>query len=140
MRCLRVRSFTGAKRPWFAAGALLALAGVSGCGNQYRPVVTPIAPTGPAPQPTAYVVAFSQPGLNTQTGTSSPCPGTAYTQPGVVTLLDVSGDSILAQALVGNGPLTFALDSTGSTAFSTNCDGTVSTVPLSTTLQTKNVL
>ena len=140
MRCLRVRSFTGAKRPWFAAGALLALAGVSGCGNQYRPVVTPIAPTGPAPQPTAYVVAFSQPGLNTQTGTSSPCPGTAYTQPGVVTLLDVSGDSVMAQALVGNGPLTFALDSTGSTAFSTNCDGTVSTVPLSTTLQTKNVL
>ncbi len=139
MRCLRVRSVTGSKGPWFAAG-VLALAGVSGCGNQYRPVVTPIAPTGPAPQPTAYVVAFSQPGLSQQTGTSTPCPGTPYGQPGVVTLLDVSGDAVMAQALVGTGPLTFALDSTGSTAYSTNCDGTVSSVPLSTSLQSKNVL
>ena len=138
MRCLRVRSVTGPKGPWFAAG-VLALAGVSGCGNQYRPVVTPIAPTGPAPQPTAYVVAFSQPGLTQQTG-SSPCPGTPYGQPGVVTLLDVSGDAVMALATLGTGPLTFALDATGSTAYSTNCDGTVSSVPLSTSLQSKNVL
>jgi YVTN family beta-propeller protein len=140
MRCLRVRSVTGPKRPWFAVGALLALAGVSGCGNQYRPVVTPIAPTGPAPQPTSFVVAFSQPGLVQQTGTTNPCPGTPYNQPGVVTLIDFSGDSVMALATVGTGPLTFALDSTGSTAYSTNCDGTVSGVPLSTTLQSKNVL
>jgi len=138
MRCLRVRSVTGRRSPWFAAG-VLALAGVSGCGNQYRPVVTPIAPTGPASQPTAYVIAFSQPGLTPQTG-SSPCPGTPYGQPGVVTLLDVSGDAVMALATLGTGPLTFALDSTGSTAYSTNCDGTVSSVPLSISLQSKNVL
>ncbi len=138
MRYLRVRSVTGPKRPWFAAG-VLALAGVSGCGNQYRPVVTPIPPTGPAPQPQAFVVAFSQPGLTTG-GTSNPCPQTPYTQAGVVTLVDISGDSVTALANAGTGPLTFALDPSGSTAYSMNCDGTVSTVPLSTTLQSKNVL
>ncbi len=141
MRCLRVRSVTGPGSPWFAAGVLLALAGVAGCGNQYRPVVTPVAPTGPAPQPTSYVVAFSQPGLTQQTGAPSPCPGTPYTQQGVVTLVDFSGDSVMALATIGStGPLTFALDATGSTAYSTNCDGTVSTVPISATLQSKNVL
>jgi YVTN family beta-propeller protein len=57
-----------------------------------------------------------------------------------VTLVDFSGDSVLALATLGTGPLTFALDPTGSTAYSENCDGTVSTVPLSTTLQSKNVL
>jgi YVTN family beta-propeller protein len=141
MRCLRVRSLSGPKGSWVAAGALLALAGVSGCGNQYRPVVTPIAPTGPAPQPASYVVAFSQPGLVLPPpGASNPCPTTPYGQPGVVTLVDFSGDSVLALATLGTGPLTFALDPTGSTAYSENCDGTVSTVPLSTTLQSKNVL
>jgi YVTN family beta-propeller protein len=85
------------------------------------------------------VVAFSQPGL-AQGTVSNPCPGTPYGQPGVVTLVDFSGDSVMALATVGTGPLTFALDSTGSTAYSTNCDGTVSTVPLSATLQSKNVL
>ncbi|QNI33104.1 hypothetical protein H7849_03755 [Alloacidobacterium dinghuense] len=137
-----MRSVTGPKRPWFAAGALLALAGVSGCGNQYRPVVTPIPPTGPAPAPTSFVVAFSQPGLTPggTAGPSSPCPTKPYGQPGVVQLVDFSGDSLMALATIGNGPLTFALDTTGSTAYSTNCDGTISTVPISTTLQTKNVL
>lgn len=141
MRCLRVRSVTG-----FTAGALIALAGVCGCGNQYRPVVTPIAPTGPAPQPQSFVVAFSQPGLTQPTaGASSPCPNTPVSstiqaQPGVVTLVDFSGDNVMALATIGTGPLTFALDATGSTAYSTNCDGTISTVPISTTLQSKNVL
>jgi YVTN family beta-propeller protein len=58
----------------------------------------------------------------------------------VVTLVDFSGDNVMAQAIIGTGPLTFALDATGSTAYSVNCDGTVSTVPISTSLQSKNVL
>lgn len=141
MRYLRVLSITGPKRPWFIAGAL-ALAGVSGCGNQYRPVVTPITPTGPASQPQSYVVAYSQPNLTTpQLGATNPCPNTtSTTSPGIVTMIDFSGDTVLAQANLGTGPLTFSLDASGSTAYSTNCDGTVSTVPLSTTLQSKNVL
>jgi YVTN family beta-propeller protein len=147
MRYLRVRSVTGPMRPWFAAGALLALAGVSGCGNQYRPVVTPITPTGPASQPQSYAVAFSQPNLTIPpTGAPSPCPNTPNTPgvssiAGIATLVDFSGETVLAQAnITGVGPSTFALDGTGSTAYSTNCDGTISTVPLSTTLQSKNVL
>jgi len=144
MRYLRVRSVTGPKCPWFAAGALLALAGVSGCGNQYRPVITPVPPTGPAPQPSASLIAFSQPGLLLpQSGAASPCPNTASStsQAGIVTLINFSGDSVMAQAnITGVGPSTFALDPTGSTAYSTNCDGTISTVPISSTLQSKNVL
>src|ERR1700760_3473556 len=123
MRCLRVRSVTGPMRPWFAAG-VLALAGLSGCGNQYRPVVTPIAPTGPPPQPQGFVVAFSQPNLSPPPSTAtSPCPNTlsSSTLPGVVTLVDVSGDSVLALATLGTGPLAFALDPSGTTAYSTNC-------------------
>ena len=46
----------------------------------------------------------------------------------------------MAQATIGTGPLTFSLDATGSTAFSGNCDGTISTVPISAALQSKNVL
>jgi YVTN family beta-propeller protein len=156
-----VRSLTGPERPWFAAGALLALFAAAGCGNQYRPVVTPVTPSGPAPQPTAYLVAFSQPNLVRYGQTSglafpqSLCPATAstYDNGGVVTLIDFSGDSIMAQANVGPGPLTFALDPSGSTAYSVNvteatdssgnptgtCTSTLSTVPLSTSLQTNKV-
>ena len=36
-----------------------------------------------------------------------------HANPGVVTILNRSGDSISAQAQMGNGPLGFALDSTG---------------------------
>lgn len=136
-----------------AAGTLLVLAGAAaGCGNQYRPVINPIQPTGPASQPTAYAVVFSQPTQLTSgaalPGVSSavPCPtggGTSgkggYANPGIVSVVDFSGDNIMAQANVGFGPLTFALDGGGSTAYSTNCDGTLSTVPVSTQLQSKNV-
>jgi DNA-binding beta-propeller fold protein YncE len=136
-----VQSVTGPKRPWFAAGALLALAGAAGCGNQYRPVINPIQPTGPASQPSAFVVAFSQPGLTPAVGTTTnPCPATPYAQPGIVTLVDFSGEGVMAQASLGTGPLTFALDASGSTAYSTNCDGTLSAVPLSSTLQSNKVL
>lgn len=141
MRYQRVQSVTGPKRPWFITGALLAVAGAAGCGNQYRPVITPVQPTGPAAQPTSYVVAFSQPGMSPTQGTpTNPCPATPFTQPGIVTLIDFSGDAIMAQATLGTGPLTFALDPSGVTAYSTNCDGTLSTVPLSTTLQSNRVL
>jgi len=156
-----VRSVTGPERPWFAAGALLALLAAAGCGNQYRPVVTPVTPSGPASQPQAFLVAFSQPNLvpyGTTSGVTSPqslCPATAkqYNSAGIVTLIDFSGESIMAQANVGAGPLTFALDPSGSTAYSVNvteetdsngtptgqCTSTLSTVPLSTNLQSNKV-
>lgn len=127
---------------WPAAGALLVLAGLTGCGSQYRPVINPITKTGPPSQPQALVAVFSQPGQQAASAANpSPCPGTLppYANPGVVTVLDSSGDSIAAQATLGNGPMTFAMDPNGSFAFSENCDGTLSSMVISGALMTKNV-
>jgi YVTN family beta-propeller protein len=137
VRYLRVQSLK-----WPAAVALLVLVGATGCGSQYRPVINPVLPTGPAAQPTAYAVVFSQPGLvapSSLPATAPPCPATAYANPGIVTIIDFSGDSIMATAQVGTGPITFALDAAGANAYSMNCDNTISSVPISTALQTKNV-
>jgi hypothetical protein len=134
---------------WPAAGALLVLAGMTGCGSQYRPVINPITQTGPPSQPQSYVAVFSQPGLvpASAASTTPPCPPIdpstgkieAYSSPGVVTVLDESGDSVAAQATLGNGPLTFGLDSFGGTAYSENCDGTLSSMAISGSLMTKDV-
>jgi len=127
---------------WPAAGALLVLAGLTGCGSQYRPVINPIPKTGPPSQPQALVAVFSQPGQTAASAANpSPCPGTQppYINPGVVTVLDSSGDSIAAQATVGNGPMTFGMDPNGSFAFSENCDGTLSSMVISGALMSKNV-
>ncbi len=120
---------------WLAAGLLAAAALTTGCGNRYRPVINPVSPTGPAPQSTSYAVVLSQPALAPAASASNPCPATPYSSPGVVTLVDFSGDSVLAQATIGTGPLTSALDSTGSTVYALNCDGTITTIPISTSLQ-----
>ena len=134
---------------WLAAGALLVLVGVAGCGSQYRPVINPVTPTGPPSQPTANVVIVSQPGFMAvdPTSTAGPCarqtsaPGQfqPYASPANVTVVDFSGDTIMATAQLGNGPLGFALDTAGANAYTLNCDNTISTIPISTSLQTKNV-
>jgi DNA-binding beta-propeller fold protein YncE len=123
-------------RPWRAAGALALLGAACGCGNQYRPVVTPVQPTGPASSPLAYAVVLSQPG-----GVMVPPAGTPTcpTEQGVATVLDFAGDTVTAQAFIDSGAYTFGMDPTGSTAVTENCDGTLNTVPISSTLQTKNV-
>jgi hypothetical protein len=97
----------GAKRPWHAAGLLLLF--VAGCGAQYRPVVTPVTPTGPASQPTAYFVAIS-----------SPSPTSA----GLVTIVNAFGDTVVGQATLSNGPLSFTLNNSGSIAYNINSDAT----------------
>jgi DNA-binding beta-propeller fold protein YncE len=114
------------------------LAWAAGCGNQYRPVVTPVNPTGPAGQPTAYVTVFSQPGV---TGIVGSClSGTTYSIPSVITLVDFSGDTILDQAEGGYGPLTFSVPATASEVFAPNCDGTISaSVNSSGGIVTKNI-
>ncbi|HET8635267.1 MAG TPA: hypothetical protein VFL96_00295 [Acidobacteriaceae bacterium] len=127
---------------WPAAGALLIVAGLAGCGSQYRPVINPITKTGPPAQPLAYLAVFSQPGQQAASAdVSYPCPDTQppYTNPGVVTVIDSSGDSVAAQATLGNGPITFAMDSSGSYAFSQNCDGTLSSMVINGSLMSKNV-
>jgi YVTN family beta-propeller protein len=101
------------------------LAAAAGCGNPYRPVVNPVRPTGPSPAPTSYVMAITQP-----TGAA----------PGIATVIDFSGDTVLAQATIGNFPLDFTLDGGGATAYTIDRDGSLSVIPVTTSLQTKNVL
>jgi YVTN family beta-propeller protein len=97
---------------------------VNGCGAGYRPVVTPINPSGPAPQPTSYAVVVSSP---------------AAGSPGIATIIDYSGDTIMAQSPIGVGPVSFSLDQTGSTGYTYNSDGTVTNFPATKDLQQKNV-
>jgi YVTN family beta-propeller protein len=106
-----------------AAGALL---GIAGCGSNLRPTVTPILGTGPASQPLSYAFVVSAP-------TSSP------TAQGYGTVIDYSGDSVLATAPIGPGPGTFALNSGGTSAWTLNVDGTVSNIPVTQQLQEKQI-
>ena len=134
-----------------AAAAVLGVAavlGLAGCGNQYRPVVTPINPTGPAPLPFANVVLVSQPGyLPLGPGVTGPCaPATTgtgnlvYGTPSVFNLVDFAGDSLENQANGGNGPLTFSLEVGGTGVDAPNCDGTLTGASAATNaLVTKNI-
>ncbi len=135
---------------WLAAGGLLAVVATVGCGNQYQPVITPVQPTGPAGQPAAYALVTSEPNYNLlsvpadnpcilDTTQPAPYPPLAYTDSGVATVIDTSGDSIMAQALIGNGPITVGMDPTGGLAYSLNCDGTMSYIEANTSLQTKDI-
>ena len=119
-------------------GATAVAAIALGCGNQYRPVITPIQPTGPAALPSANIVVISQPDFVLPTGTV-PCGGGTYATPSIITVVNFSGDSVEAQANGGNGPLTFSLDATGSTVYSPDCDGTLITAPGNSSLQSKSV-
>lgn len=105
-----------------AGVALTVSALIAGCGNNYRPVVSPISPSGPAAQVTSYVVVVSTTGATT---------------PGVATIIDYSGDSVMAEAPIGNGPTAFTIDELGATGYTVNSDGTMTNFPISTTLQQK---
>ncbi len=97
---------------------------LAGCGETYRPVVTPVAVTGPAPQPQSYTVVITSGGTQAA---------------GLANIFDASGDTLLTQATLGNGPLAMTLSTSGTSATTTNSDGTVNTFTPSTTLQTKNI-
>src|ERR1700683_127514 len=81
---------------------LAAAALIAGCGSQYRPVVTPVNSSGPAPQPSSYAVVVSAPSITT---------------PGIATIIDYSGDSVLAIAPIGPGPTLFTLDGLGADGY-----------------------
>ncbi len=117
---------SGRIRRQFSALALSAVAlAAVGCGNNYRPVVSAINPVGPAAQPPKYAVAISNPGTSL---------------PGLVTLVDFSGDTIMVTPSVGVNPQYLALDSGGVTGYTLNGDGTLNSFGISTSLQTRNVL
>jgi len=85
---------------------------LSGCGAQYRPVVTPITPTGPAAQPAAYVYAVSSP---------------SATSPGLVSIVDAFGDTVEDQATLGNGPFSFLLNGQAFEGYNVNGAATETT-------------
>ncbi len=107
-----------------AGAALLVSALIAGCGNNYRPVVTPITPSGPAAQPTSYAVVVSTTGATT---------------PGVATIIDYSGDTVMAIAPIGPGPIAFTIDEVGANGYTVNSDGTLTNFPITTSLQAKNI-
>src|SRR5215471_11587447 len=107
-----------------AALALVTAGSIAGCGAGYRPVVTPITPTGPASQPASNVLVISAPSPTAQ---------------GIATVANYSGDTVMATAPVGPGPITFTVDETGSTGYSFNSDGTVTNLPVTNQLQAKNI-
>jgi len=105
--------------------ALAAVALIAGCGSTYRPVVSPVTPSGPPAQPSSYTIVVSAPSPNT---------------PGIATVIDYSGDSVLALAPIGVGPVAFTIDEVGGNGYTVNSDGTLSNFPLSASLQAKQVL
>jgi DNA-binding beta-propeller fold protein YncE len=107
-----------------AGAGIVAAALIAGCGNAYRPVVTPINPSGPASQPTSYAVVVS-----------APSPTTA----GIVTIIDYAGDTVMALAPIGPGPNSFVMDQLGATGYTVDSDGTLANFPITTSLQAKMV-
>jgi len=105
-----------------AAAVLVSLAG---CGNTYRPVVSAFNPVGPAGQPTKYAVVISSPGP---------------TSPGLATLVDFSGDTVLITANIGVDPYYLVLDSGGTTAYTLNNDKTLTSFDVSTQLLSSQIL
>ena len=115
---------TASRRLALGSATLAAAVFLAGCGNNLRPTVTPITGTGPAAQPGSYAFVISTP---------SP------TASGVGTVVDYSGDTVMATAPIGPGPVTFTLSGAGSTAWTLNGDGTVSNIPVTTNLQAKQI-
>jgi DNA-binding beta-propeller fold protein YncE len=105
-----------------AAAAVSAL--IAGCGDNYRPVVTPITSSGPAAQPQSFVVVVSSTGSSTA---------------GEATIIDYSGDTVMAIAPIGPGPIAFTIDEVGGNGYTVNSDGTLTNFPITTSLQAKNV-
>jgi YVTN family beta-propeller protein len=103
-------------------GALLAAAAlVAGCGNNYRPVILPSNPSGPSPQPEAFAVVVSNP---------------SSTAAGIATIIDYSGDTVMAQATnIGVDPLSFTVDASGTSGYTINSNSTLTYFPVSTSLQ-----
>src|SRR5271165_5235674 len=99
--------------------ALAAVSVLAGCGSNYRPTTTPITGTGPGPQPSATAIVLSTPSAS---------------EPGIATVIDYSGDTVMATAPIGPAPSTFAVNSGGSEAWSLDADGTLANIPFSTSL------
>jgi len=90
-----------------------------GCGSNYRPVVAAINPVGPSSQPTKYAIAISSP---------------SSSSPGLVTIVDFSGDTVLITANIGVSPQYLVLNGGGTTGYTINGDNTLNSFDISTSL------
>ncbi len=99
---------------------------------QYRPVVAAINPVGPAGQPTKYAYAVSDPNDGNASGTLG----------GLLTSVDVSGDTILSTPALIPTPTYFAVSADGSQGYVVNAQNSLDSVPVSapTSLITSQVV
>jgi YVTN family beta-propeller protein len=121
------------------AGSILAVVSLLGCGDLYRPIVTNVPPVQPAPQPTKYAVVISC-GNNTNTSAltiDQVC--ASSTVPGLASLVDFSGDTLMVRVNLGNGPRWLGLDSNGVTSYIANSDGTINSFIVNNSTETNNV-
>jgi DNA-binding beta-propeller fold protein YncE len=107
-----------------AGAAGLGAAMVAGCGGAYRSVVTSTNPSGPASQPSSRAIVVSYPPSSDN---------------GIATIIDYSGDTIMATAKIGPDPQSFTVDASGSNGYTVNSDGTVTVFPATTSLLQKSV-
>jgi DNA-binding beta-propeller fold protein YncE len=123
-------SLSRSARYLIRSAALVALSAAGftsliGCGNTYRPVVSAINPVGPSSQPQKFAVAISNTGPNS---------------PGLVTLVDFSGDTVLITAAIGVAPQYLILTAGGTTGYTINGDGTLNVFSISTSLIASQIL
>ena len=107
-------------RKWLAgcvAGVALTL---GGCATQYRPVVAAINPVGPAGQPTKFAFAVANTNELNPLGTL----------PGLLTVVDVSGDTILSTPAIVQSPTYFTVTAGGTQGFVVNSLNSLDAVPL----------
>jgi hypothetical protein len=97
----------------WGSAAVLGLLTV-GCGNQYRPVVAAINPVGPASQPTKYAVAISNP---------------SSSGPGLLTMVDFAGDTVLTTPNILANPNYLALGTSGGQGYVIDSAGSFNEFP-----------
>ena len=103
----------------YVAVAVAGFTSLIGCGSNYRPVVAAINPVGPSSQPQKFAIAISSP---------------SSTSPGLVTIIDFSGDTVLITANIGVSPQYLVLNSAGTTGYTLNGDNTLNAFDISTSL------
>jgi hypothetical protein len=121
---LKSKSMKQATR-WCATAGTMAACGVllsllAGCGAQYRPVVSAISPVGPAGQPSGeFAVVLAN---------------TGPTSAGLLTFVDVSGDTVVSTPSVLTNPsltlpLAFTDTESGGVGYTTNLAGSLDVFP-----------
>lgn len=106
---------------------LLVLLGVN-CGDVYRPVALPIPGASPSPAPTGHISTISTNGMLTS-------PPNQFLNSGSFSRIDVAGDSVVASASTGLGPVHGTLSNAGRLYVANSGDDTVFASPVATATQ-----